>query len=309
MLDTGELVIHEGNYQQFLEGTHAVNGVPVRTGGRPRDYTSHPVGCYGERTTLDMPTIPSSEIEDRLKIKVAEKSLLSDIRATGRNGQRIPARDQNGKGYCWQHSGVSAMMLLRAVKGEPYADLSAYGPACIQKQFQDEGGWGAAGVDFLVSRGCPTSKTWPQQSMSRSNDNPATWEEAKKFRITEGFIDLGAAQYDRKLTWEQFATCLLCNVPVVSDYNWWSHSVCAMDLVSGAAIFVVMRSPVSGKRMKLQEFERVWKMDGVTGGMGGRILNSWGDSWSDGGQGILAPSKFFPDGAVAPRDVTASLAA
>lgn len=173
---------------------------------------------------------------------------------------------------CWAHSTTQAVMMLRAEMGQPYVPLSAYAVACVIKNYRDEGGWGALSLDFATSRGIPSQEFWPQQSMDRSNDNPNTWKNAALHKVSEGFVDLAVAAYDRTLSFDQVATCLLCNIPVVGDFNWWGHSVCLLDLV---------------------EIE--------SGDFGVRILNSWSDSWSDNGMGILQGSKCVPDGAVAPR--------
>jgi hypothetical protein len=277
MLRSGELIIHDGNANEFL--SPVVAGERVMTGLVPRDYSANPVGCYAGESPFDavsMPLIPRSEWSDRIKELVATKTQLSDFCRTGNNGQPIPARDQNGRGYCWIHSGCSALIAARARDGQPYADLSAYAGACLIKNYRDEGGWGAQGLDWIMTRGLPTAQFWPQKSVNRANDNPATWEDARKYRFTEGWIDSGA-QYDRNLTFDQVATCLLCRVPVIMDFSWWGHSVCGLDLV---------------------EVE--------SGSFGVRIWNSWGDSWSDRGMGILQGSKAIPDGATAPRTPTAS---
>jgi hypothetical protein len=71
----------------------------------------------------------------------------------------------------------------------------------------------------------------------------------------------------------QLVTCLLLGIPVVSDFNWWSHSVCTIDLVS------------------LSPFRT-------------RIWNSWGDGWSANGTGILEGNKAIPDDALAPEILT-----
>lgn len=308
MMRSGELVIGDHNFQAHHRPL--VNGVRVRGGGVPRDYSTHPEGHYKAipKWAVDMPTYPQSEWSDRLKDMVAEKSQCSDLRLTGNNGASIPSRDQNGKGYCWAHSGTSAHLVVRAAMGLPYVSLSAYGIACIIKSYADEGGWGAQGVDFQTSRGVPSDTVWPQQSMSRSNDNPKTWEDAARHKIVEGWVDLSAAQYDRSLTFAQVATCLLSRQPVVVDYNWWSHSVCAIDLIDGSTTRDSMRSE-SGKMMSLRAFEVAWGMNNpVTGGFGVRIWNSWGDSWSDRGMGVLTSDKSVPDGAVGLRTVLASAA-
>lgn len=297
---SGLVVIHDGNFHTFR--SPVVAGETRKTGLIPRDYAKNPVGSIpGIKSGIDMPLIPESQWPTLLQQMDAEGTGLDAIRERGMFGQRIPSRDQNGRGYCWMHSGVGALLLVRARDGQPYADLSAYGPACVIKNFRDEGGWGAQGVDFLRERGCPTSATWPQQGTSRSYDNPNTWAEAAKYKVDEGWIDLQAAQYDRKMAWNQYMTCWFNCQPTINDYNWWGHSVCGMRPVNGSNLFNQgLRSSQSHKLITTQELDAAWDFsDPVTAGMGCLILNSWGDSWSQNGAGVLAPSKAVPDGGVA----------
>jgi hypothetical protein len=280
MLRPGELVINDSTptdlYMEPLVG-----GERKSHGCVPRNWRTHPAGCYASAplTAIDMPLIPRSEWSARLRDKVATKSLLSDIRLTGNNEQIIPSLDQDGKGFCWAHSSTSAIMMLRAVANLPYVGLSAYAIACIIKSYRDEGGWGAESMDFVTQRGVPSEAFWPMQSMSRSNDKPETWANAALHKVTEGWVDMASAQYDRNLTFDQVGTLLLCNIPVVVDFSWWSHSVCAIDLVEISS-----------------------------GSFGLRILNSWGDGWSDHGMGVLEGNRAIPDGSVAPRVTVAAAA-
>lgn len=199
--------------------------------------------------------------------------------ATVPNGTLVTRR--NGSvlisGNCWAYSTGSAIMMLRALAHQPYVRVSPHGPACIIKKFRDEGGWGALSLQFAMEKGYPSEQFWPQKSMSKANDKPETWANAALHKVTEGWVDMSADAYDRKLSFQQVATCLLLNVPVVVDFNWWSHSVCAIDLV---------------------EIEK--------GSFGVRILNSWGDGWSEQGTGVLQGNKARPDGAVAPYGTLAS---
>lgn len=305
----GEFIIHQGNYQLFV-GDPVVDGERKARGLVPRNYATHPQGCYANAPAIDtsFPLVPDSDLSFRIADATKEGSRISDCRNRGFMGKPIPSRDQNGKGYCWFHSGTGAVLLLRAIMGEPYVDLSAYAGACVIKNFRDEGGWGAEGVDFLTERGVPSSEFWAQRSMARANDNAKTWENAALHRVTEGFWDLHAAQYDRKLSFQQVCTLLLSGIPVVGDFNWWGHSVCLMDVVDGKAQRSYTRVD-SGKLAATHEFDLIWGMnDPVTGGYGILILNSWGDSWSQNGAGVLTGSKAVPDGAVAPRAVLASAA-
>lgn len=241
------------------------------------------------KLTLNFPLIPQSEWADRIKAKSESKTHLSNLRGN------IPSRDQNGYGYCWAHSPISALLLARAAANLPYADLSPFAIGCIIKDYRNEGGWGALATDFLIKRGCPTSKYWPQQSTNRANDNPDTWADAAQYKATEYYMD-NIAVYDRNISFAQAATALLLNYPCVLDYNWWGHSVAGADLVNGQSLFGLIRT-ASGKLATLSEFHSIWEMnDPVTAGFGIRIWNSWGDSWSDRGMGILTPAKSVPDG-------------
>ncbi len=301
MHSTGEIIINETNWKQFINPV-LPDGSVGHHGLIPRQYNLNPLGSYPWAKTVTFPLIPRAEWSARCATKAAEKSWLSDVRMTeGPNGGMIPSRDQNGRGYCWMHSGVSATLAARAAMGEPYADLSAYMGACIIKNYRDEGGWGAQGVDWLVKNGIPTSEFWPQRAVDRKYDTPAMRENAKKYTVLDQWADLTAGQYDRNLSFEQNATLFLSNQPTVVDFNWWSHSVCGLDLVDGSTQYSSTRME-SGKLPQLFEFEVVWGMnDPVTAGFGIRIWNSWGDSWSQNGTGILTGNKAIPDGGVGIR--------
>jgi len=191
--------------------------------------------------------------------------------ATVPNGTLITRR--NGSvlisGNCWGHSSTSCSLMIRAIMGEPYADLSAFMVCCIIKQYQDEGGWGSESLEFIAQNGIPTSEFWPQQSMSRSNDNPAMRANAKLHRFTN-WRDLDPGNMK-----VQLVTSLLMGFPVVTDFNWWSHSVCTVALDS------------------LNPFTTT-------------IWNSWGDSWSQNGMGNLEGDKAIPDSALVGMVHTAS---
>lgn len=263
-----EILINDQNFHQHV--THVgPDGLHRARGLKPRDYGAYPVGYLPCAPAFDLDLIPESEWQSRLDAQIAAKAQLSDIRNRGMGGSPIPSRDQNGRGYCWFHSGVSANLIVRAINNQPYADLSAYAGACIIKNYRDEGGWGSEGVEWEAANGCPTSQFWPQQSTSRKYDTPEMRANAKLHSIQE-WMD------GEPRNKAQLVTCLLLGIPVVSDFNWWSHSVCAIDLV------------------KLSPFTiRIW--------------NSWGDSWSENGTGLLQGSKAIPDGMVMPRVITAGV--
>lgn len=303
LLPNNEIVIGEHNWHEQI--SPVVDGDKKSHGLIPRDYNTHPRGFYTGIKAIDIPLINPSEYSNRITDKTKEGSWLSDERLTGNNGQSIPSRDQDGVGYCWCHSGTSAMLVLRAKLNLPYVDLSAFSVGCKIKNYRDEGGWGAEGVDFMMKNGIATSEFWPQQSMKKSNDTPAMQANALLHRIVGEWADLAQAQYDRKLSWDQVITLLLSDVPVVSDFNWWSHSVLALDVVNGATQRNKTRDPASGKKPSLKTYDYVWAMDHpITMGLGIRIWNSWADSWSDRGMGVLTGNKAIPDGSIAPWGTT-----
>lgn len=265
---SNEVVINDDNYLDYVNPE--IDGEVKVCGTIPRDWMNHPPGSYKCAKPFDLPLIPESEWEDRLALQIKNKAQLSNIRdKMGPNGGPIPSTDQNGRGYCWCHSGGSAMLMVRAINNQPFVDLSPYFTGCLIKNYRDEGGWGIAGVEHMAEHGMPDSKYWPQRGVKREYDNAETRANAKMHRITE-WMELSSRSK------AQLVTCLLMGIPVVSDFNWWGHSVLTVDLVS------------------LKPFKT-------------RIWNSWGDSWSDNGMGVLEGNKAIPDDMTAPKVLTASV--
>lgn len=257
-----EIIISDANAADHYRVS--IGGRNTRGGLRPALPEKYAMRA-GLAGGFDIPLIPESEWADRLNEQIKNKAQLSDIRNGGKFGGVMPSTDQNGRGYCWCHSSTSAALICRAKDNQPYADLSAYAVGCIIKNFRDEGGWGEESLKFIADRGVPTSQFWPQQGTRREYDNPATWENAALHRFTAEWMALDSGNMKAQLV-----TCLLLNIPVVTDLNWWSHSICTLDLVS------------------ISPFRT-------------RIWNSWGDSWSENGTGILEGNRAIPDDALAPR--------
>ena len=243
----------------------------------PRDYAKYPVGYLKCAPPAEIKLIPRSEWSARIKERAERKAGLANLRMTALNGQPIPSLNQGQWGYCWAHSTTGALMLVRAKMGLPYVPLSAFAVAATIKNGQDEGGWGALSLQFAEERGIPSQQFWPQGSADLSHGTPECWADAAQHKVTDDWADLQTPVYNRNLTIDQYATLLLSDVPVVSDFNWWGHSVCAIDWV---------------------EIE--------PGSFGPKILNSWGDDWEDHGMANLEGDKGIPDGAVAPRNTLAS---
>lgn len=282
--------ITERNFEKFLNvrvEKEYKGGDRIGYGLKPRNYRRNPVGSYRgiPAMAIAMPIAPEVEQaqagdESAIKGLIAQmegdKSRLSDIILASNGGTGYPSLDQDGQGYCWAYSTTGCVMTCRDVMGQPHVRLSAHAVACVIKNFRNEGGWGALSAEFMVERGVPSVQLWPEKSMSRTHDNPATWANAKQHIITANWMDLEASVYDRNLTKAQLATCLLNRIPCVVDYNWWGHSIFAVDLVS-------------------------WNPFRI------RIRNSWTDSWGERGFGILEASKAVPDGALGVRAVSPSI--
>lgn len=267
-----DLIIHDTTDNDIIFDPQFARGLV------PRDYGTHPVGYLSSAPPLDIPLIPRSEWSARIKEKKATRSRLSDLRRTsGPNGGVIPSLNQGQFPFCWAHSTTMGHMLLRAIMGQPYKKLSAFMVASIIKNYRNEGGWGALSLEFIEQHGQPPVELWPEGQVLRSLDTPAMRAEAAKYKVTSSWADLNAAVYDRDLTFDQVATLLLSNVPVVGDFSWWSHSVILMDL---------------------EEVE--------ANSFGVRLLNSWSDSWGDKGEAVLQGAKAIPDGAVAPMIAAAA---
>jgi hypothetical protein len=288
------VVIHDGTPYPKRP---VVNGERKARGLVPRDYSADPPEMFDPPS--DMPLIPRAEWGERIRDKDAKKSWLKDIRDVADGGRPIRSLDQNGQGYCWYYSTTHAVMLLRAVMNQPHVRLSAHAGACKVKNFRDQGGWCGLGAEFIIKNGIPSVAHWPEKSMARTHDKEETWENAKRHRISEDWIDLDQSVYDRNMTTLQHGSCLLLNNPCPTDRNWWGHSTCDVDVVDGTASFDagVLRHPESGKLLAVQEFDIRWATD-VTAGYGRRTLNSWTEGWGTNGLGVIAGTRALANSSV-----------
>lgn len=244
----------------------------------PRNYDEFPQGCYAAAPAWDiasLPLVPWDEIPDRIAHMEETKTRLIDL------VEKLDPLDQNGQGYCWFYSGTAAIQCLRMRNNQKNVRLSAHSGAWVIKGGRDQGGWGAQGLDFQRDRGVMPVSLWPEKSMNGNAYNTAAnWEVAKEYRATEGFVDLNSAQYDRELTVHQIISCYLNRIPVISDFNWWGHSVCGLWMYD----IYPHKAKNDPNRYAANE-----------------ILNSWARTWGQNGRGILKDSKAFPNGASAPR--------
>ncbi len=258
------VVIGDGNWQDFVEPV--VDGERKKMGLVPRDFAKYPQGYLMCAKPFDLPLFDESEWEDRAREQEKNQSSLEHIRQQ----YGLDSLDQDGYGYCWAFSSTKAVMYVRALNNQPTKVLSAWAVASIIKNYRDEGGWGSESLEWIAKNGVPTLDYWPQRQVRRDLDTPEMRGNAALHRVTE-WMDFDESPSLRR---KQVATCLLSNIPVVGDFNWWGHSVCMIRLLSKTRT---------------------------------RIDNSWTNQWSNQGLGDLDGSKAWPDAAIAPRVITSAL--
>ncbi len=193
------------------------------TGLIPRNYARHPVGCYGAAPEFPASElIPESEWANRLAEIRSTKSGLLDLRES--NYEILRSLDQDGLGLCWAFSSTKATMYLRAIMNEPAVRLSAWFVAGVIKRWRDEGGWGAASLEFIAQTGVPAESFCPDYHSQY--DTPATRANAVLHRVTEWWD----GSDDPRIAQQQLVSCLLKRIPCVVDLNDMGHSMCAIDI-------------------------------------------------------------------------------
>jgi hypothetical protein len=242
----------------------------------PRDKSSEPPEMFASPD--EIPVVDPSEWDARIDEQEQNESSLEHVWL--RSG-KMPL-DQNGFPYCWAHSSVHGVMGVLVRDHVQFPDLSAVGLASKIMNGAQKGGWCGLSSKYIEDHGIPLQSDWSQHDASMRNDNPGVWERAAKYKITQRYVDLTAPHYYyQNLTMHQVAACLLLNIPVPMDFNWWGHSVCGMRWV------------------------RIEK-----GSYGVRILNSWyiaqGKPWGQNGFATLQGSRAKCDSATATRCVLAA---
>lgn len=289
-------------FNEPIIGDHTPMDHPDLNGGFkgcvPRDSVAQKVGYSANIPPTQMKVYDLVTLKNIIADRVKYKSQLSDILLRGDGGNEIPSLDQNGQGFCWAYGSTGAMQAVRAKQNLPYKKLSGHAVGCKVKNFQDQGGWGALSLDFIIANGIPDTDHWTEKSMSRSNDTPATWANAKLYVPDVTLEDLASPNYDRNLSYAQQLTCLADLNPTVDDYDYWGHCVFGCDAVDGAAHRMWTRND-AGKILTLQEFDAVWAMnDPDTQGIGKRLRNSWTDIYGFKGFAVMTGSKAIGNNSV-----------
>lgn len=170
---------------------------------------------------------------------------------------------------CWAYSTGHAIMLARLLMNQPLRRLNPHSVAAIIKGGADEGGWCGLSAEFARRNGYAEEGTgpgqWPLHSRNLKYDTPECRAEMAKFKSTEEWVDLNRPVYDVDMSMLAYSTALFNCMPSPSDFNFWSHSVCAI------------------RRVRISR-----------GNWGTLILNSW-LGWGRFGLGVLEGSKAKPD--------------
>lgn len=283
-----------------------------------RDYIEKPAGYCAAAPEFNMPVLPREEIAERVRENWANKATLHHLRhVSGPNGGHIPSLWQNGVGYCWNHSVVSAAMLLRAKMGLDYVPLSAFAGAWKIKRGRNQGGWSPEGVQYAFDHGIPSQEFWPQpvgnnssKAMSGQWDTPACWENAKLHKLEEGWMDLSSPYYDRNIPMDQALTAAVLNCPGTGDFYWWGHSVCIealtfadhklVDPKTSKAAFAALPD------LKSLDFNNPRDRKVFGDLFAWIILNSHGDRDGVLGERIISGKRMILDGGTFVRTVTPS---
>lgn len=282
---SSDFVIDDSNWQDHVQPVE-IDGEVKGFGAVRRDYSRNPLGYAKGIEPFNIPLIPWDEFPSRIKDMEQSQTRLSDLRKIGNAGGHVASLDQGTEGFCWAYSPASAIMIVRARDNLPHVRLSAHAVGCKIKNFRNQGGWNPQAVEYGIQHGYPDVEHWKEKSMSRSNDTPATWANAAKHQIIEGWMDMTPAFYDRNLSLQQLLTCLCLRIPCPIDLMWWRHSICAIDPVD------------ADQSLRANNPKRY----------GWRFLNSWSDRYGVLGTGVVAGSKAEPDGGTAIKVVEATAA-
>lgn len=258
-LGTLEPIIHDYSPAALHDPGEFGTGLDLGLRG-PGDYE------YGAAADPFPPEllIPMGEIQARIQEQEAQKTRLSDLIRL----KQLPPKDQGRTNYCWINAPTHCAEIVRLKQNQPTVILSPASAGAQIKHYQNVGGWGREGLQWIVDHGLAPVDLWPANAIDSRYATPATIAAAMDYRIQE-WTEL------KPRNMQQLASMLLRGIPVAVGMSWWQHEITACDAV--------------------------W----LDGSLAIRIRNSWAN-WGDYGFGILQGSRALPDDAVAPRTALAA---
>ena len=209
----------------------------------------------------------------------------------------LPAKHQNGLGYCWCYGSTRALEVERQVLGLPNLDLcpESVGGPCTA--WRNEGGYAAEYFGQAERDGVAESRLCPRPHLLDPRLWSKDWQANAKSHLVARWFDI--EQDDRRPTFDELVTCLLSPAtdaggrpahllaarPVAIGLPWWNHLVCAL-----AALEL---PPETDCPVNTPDGRKV----------GVLIQNSWGPDWPTpgaNGYAVLVESLATPDGAACP---------
>jgi hypothetical protein len=177
--------------------------------------------------------LDDKQIKERIEeLERTKTDLVSLLQYLWANKQWI-GLNQDPTNYCWCFAVIHAIMILRALSGEPFKRLSPFSVACIVKGFRNNGGWGGEANEQCVKEGVATEEFWPfgiPGSGKVQSANMAAFDRkylepsranAALHTVTE-FWELEPNNDQQKLS----ALCI--PLPVPSGYNRIGHERCSV---------------------------------------------------------------------------------
>lgn len=250
-------VINDSNYESFLTTEH----------GRGYIKSDKQSGLQKFRDVF--PIIPRSQW--KALTTEGQGTFLSDLVKTA----GIPAKDQDGLGYCWVYASVSTVETVRALQGQPFVSLSPESVGGPITGWRNRGGNGLDALEQLQKVGCCRTSFMNATNSLASKRWGSGWEaDRANHKITNAWATIDDGDFDAVFT------AVLLRLPVSIGLDWWTHQVQVTDpyVFSDGTYGVVFR-------------------------------NSWGEDWpSTGASGwsTLTESKSTPSGSFACISVTPS---
>jgi hypothetical protein len=134
----------------------------MSTTGTSLAITRQPLGSIHGTTSFPSELLlDDKQIKERIEeLERTKTDLVSLLQYLWANKQWI-GLNQDPTNYCWCFAVIHAIMILRALSGEPFKRLSPFSVACIVKGFRNNGGWGGEANEQCVKEGVATEEFWP----------------------------------------------------------------------------------------------------------------------------------------------------
>ena len=234
----------------------------VRCGTIARDFDRVPYGSIPSVPPRAVRTIPMEQWPDLIADKARTKSTLKHIWADS----PIGVLNQRSVSYCHAFSAVLLAMLQRAKEGLPYVELSASSIGGPVTGWRNAGAYIHDDLERMVSHGACSTDFVPMLTTNKGDCKPGWEADAAKNKVSE-FTDV------RPRNFLEHGSLLLDNHPVGVGLNYWGHAVTDMVL------------------MDLYPAKKAtdWTRYGV------EFLNSWDETWGDGGFGVRTGNKALAD--------------